>query len=98
MSKFTELIAADKPVLVDFSAEWCGPCKTMKTILDEVKRSVGDVVTVLKVDVDKNRQLAMRYGIQSVPTLMLFKRGRQMWSRSGVTSVSALTEILNNYK
>lgn len=98
MSKFNELIAADKLVLVDFFAEWCGPCKSMKPILEELKQKMGDGVTILKIDVDKNRQLALRYGIQSVPTLMIFKEGRQLWRQSGVVNAAALKDVLDNYK
>ena len=80
METFHELISSsDVPVIVDFFAEWCGPCKTMSPILKQVKDMQGDKVRIVKVDVDKNNALAMQYSIQSVPTLMIFKNGKQMW-------------------
>ncbi len=76
---FNEIIQSDKPVLVDFFTEWCGPCKTMGSILNEVKKEIGDTATILKVDVDKNSQTAVVCNVQGVPTLILFKNGRQLW-------------------
>jgi thioredoxin 1 len=95
MATFSELINSDKPVLVDFSAEWCGPCKMMKPILEEVKSHLGDKVTIIKVDVDQSPQAAINYQIQGVPTLILFKNGKTLWRQSGVVSANQLEDILN---
>lgn len=84
MEKFDDLITSNIPVLVDFYAEWCGPCKMMKPILEDVKAMKGEKVRVVKVDVDKHQELAAYYQIQSVPTLMIFKDGKQLWRQSGV--------------
>lgn len=94
MRKFSEIIGSDRPVLVDFSAEWCGPCKTMAPILQELKKLVGDRATILKVDVDKNPGVAKAYGIQGVPTLIIFKQGESQWRQSGVRSAQELAETL----
>ena len=93
--KFGDLIHGDKPVLVDFSAEWCGPCKMMPPILKELKTMTGDSVTIIKVDIDKNRPVASSYNIQSVPTLIIFRNGQVKWRRSGVTAAKELKAELD---
>lgn len=98
MGKFGELINADKPVLVDFTAEWCGPCKMMAPVLKQAKDLLGDNVTIIKVDIDKNPHVAQHYNIQGVPTLILFKRGEIKWRQSGVMPVQALVQAVNQHK
>ncbi len=94
---FAALINEKSATLVDFSAEWCGPCKMMKPILEELKTKVGDKVRIIKVDVDKNPQVASSYQIQGVPTLILFKAGQIKWRQSGVTQVNQLEKVINQY-
>jgi thioredoxin 1 len=94
---FSELINDSKPVLVDFSAEWCGPCKMMAPVLKQVKESVGDTATILKIDVDKNRQLADAWKISGVPTLILFKEGKVLWRQSGVVSAQMLRNVIQQH-
>ncbi|HAB28333.1 MULTISPECIES: thioredoxin [Xanthomarina] len=98
MSQFSELIHQEKPVLIDFFAEWCGPCKMMSPILKQVKDSLGDSVSILKVDVDKNQSLAAKYQVRGVPTLILFKQGKQLWRQSGVVQKEELINIINSNK
>jgi thioredoxin 1 len=95
MSKFNELINSDVPVLVDFYATWCGPCKTMSPILDEVAKQVQGKAKVIKVDVDKNQQAAAAYQVRGVPTLILFKNGKQIWRQSGVVPANELVNLIN---
>jgi thioredoxin 1 len=94
---FSELITDTKPVLVDFSAEWCGPCKMMAPVLKQVKDSVGDAATILKIDVDRNRQLADAWKISGVPTLILFKEGKVLWRQSGVVSAQMLRNLIQQH-
>lgn len=94
---FNELIQSDKPVLVDFFAEWCGPCKVMAPILKEVKHEIGDAASILKVDVDKNPQAAAEYQVQGVPTLILFKEGKVLWRQSGVVPKNGLVEVIKKF-
>ena len=98
MNNFNDIISGNKPVLVDFFAEWCGPCKMMKPILEELKNMIGDSATILKIDVDKNQAIASKYGIQSVPTLIIFKKGEIVWRQSGVMQAPILKDLLKNYK
>lgn len=95
---FNEMIQSEKPVLVDFFAEWCGPCKMMSPILKEVKDSLGDAITIIKVDVDKNPQAAAAYQVQGVPTLIVFKKGQAVWRQSGVVPKAGLVNILQQFK
>jgi thioredoxin 1 len=94
---FNEMIQSDKPVLVDFSAEWCGPCKMMAPILKEVKLEIGDTATIIKVDVDKNPQAASQYQVQGVPTLILFKNGKPLWRQSGVVPKAGLVSEIKKF-
>lgn len=95
MKTFKDLINSDKLTLVDFFAEWCGPCKTMKPILEDLKRKIGDKATIIKIDVDKNQEAAAAYAIRSVPTLMLFKSGKIVWQQAGVVSSNDLSKIID---
>lgn len=97
MTKFSEIINSEKPVLVDFFATWCGPCKLMSPILDDVKKEVGDKATILKIDVDKNQELAGKYQVRGVPTLMLFKNGEQLFRQSGVLQKDYLVSLLTEH-
>lgn len=99
MENFQELISSETPVLIDYYATWCGPCKMMHPVLDDLKERMGDRVKIVKIDVDvpANRQSVYEYQIQSVPTLMLFKQGKMLWRKSGVVSATELQEIIEKH-
>ncbi len=95
MNNFETHIQGEMPVVVDFFADWCGPCKMMPPILKEVKSAIGDKATILKMDVDKNRYYSEKYGIQSIPTLIIFKKGQIVWRKTGVASAKEILQQLN---
>ena len=95
-SSFSDIIKDEKPVLVDFYADWCGPCKTLAPILKDVKAELGDGIKIVKIDVDKNQELAGKYQVRGVPTMMLFKNGQQLWRQSGVLQKAEIVNIINS--
>ena len=98
MDRFKEVIQSPKPVLVDFYAEWCGPCQIMKPRLLDVAERMGEKAKVVEIDVDREKELAERYRIQSVPTFIIFKNGEQLWRQSGAISTIALLQLLTDYQ
>ncbi len=94
-TSFENIIQSEKPVLIDFFATWCGPCKMLAPVLKQVKDSLGEQITILKIDVDKNQELATKYQVRGVPTMLLFQNGKQLWRQSGVLTKE---EIIKNIK
>lgn len=98
MNNFSDIIKNEKLTLVDFYTEWCAPCKAMIPILEELKSSAEDKVTVLKIDAEKNQQISTMYQIRNVPTFFLFKNGNVLWKHSGHISLNNLKEIINQFQ
>lgn len=96
--KFQELINSERPVLIDFFATWCQPCKVQSSVLTSVKEKVGEAARIIKIDVDQYPTIASQYGVRGVPTLAIFKNGELLWKESGVHDVNTLTQLLNQYK
>lgn len=97
MASFSELINKKIPVLVDFKADWCGPCKTMIPILKDVKQQLKETISIIKIDVDKNPLIASQYQVRGVPTLIIFKEGKEVWKQSGVVQENQLIEIIKRF-
>ncbi|SHJ31416.1 thioredoxin [Aquimarina spongiae] len=97
-SSFSNIINSEKPVLVDFFADWCGPCKMLAPILKEVKDELGDQVKIVKIDVDKNQPLAAKYQVRGVPTMILFKDGKQLWRQSGVMQKNDIVATIQSHQ
>jgi thioredoxin 1 len=94
MSSFNQIIQSDKPVLVDFFATWCGPCQMLAPILKEVKANLGERISIIKIDVDKNQAVAAQYQVRGVPTMILFQNGKPLWRQSGVLSKEDLIKVI----
>ena len=94
-SNFYKLIQSEKPILVDFFASWCGPCQMLSPILKDVKDTLGDKIAIIKIDVDKNQQVASQYQVRGVPTMILFQNGKQLWRQSGVVDKNAIIKIIS---
>lgn len=97
MEKFEDIIKSDKPVLIDFFATWCGPCKMMHPVLESLAAKVGEKARIIKIDIDKNQQLASIYNVRSVPTFMVFKNGELQWRQSGMQPEESLQQVLEQY-
>ncbi|MEY4204161.1 MAG: hypothetical protein RL013_1865 [Bacteroidota bacterium] len=94
--KFEAIIQSDKPVLIDFFATWCGPCRAMAPVLSELKAKLGDRVTIVEIDVDEHTDLAVKMRVMGVPTFMVYKNGRQLWSEAGTFTLETLKKIIEN--
>jgi thioredoxin 1 len=97
-NSFNSILNSEIPVLIDFYATWCGPCKSLSPILDKLKKELGDSIKIIKIDVDKNQPLAQKNNVKGVPTLLLFKKGKQVWRQSGVVSKNDLIQVINSNK
>lgn len=97
MSSFSSIINSSQLVLIDFYADWCGPCKALTPILKDVKHELADTIKIIKIDVDKNQALASKYQVRGVPTMMLFKNGKQLWRQSGVLQKNEIITIINQH-
>lgn len=97
-TSFKDIINSDTPVLVDFFADWCGPCNMLAPILKQVKDEMGETVKIIKIDVDKNQALASQFQVRGVPTMILFKNGNQLWRQSGVLQKNEIISIINSHK
>ncbi len=97
-SSFNDIIDSKTPVLVDFYADWCGPCKMLGPILKEVKDELGDQIKIVKINVDKNQPLSTKYQVRGVPTMLLFKEGKQLWRQSGVLQKNEIISIINSHR
>ncbi len=97
MEKFSKIINNSKPVLIDFYADWCGPCQAMGPILKEVKNDLQNDVSIIKINVDKNPEISRRYGVRGIPTFFIFKNGEQLWRKSGILKKDELVTIINSF-
>ena len=98
MENFNDIINSEQLTLIDFFATWCGPCKMMHPVLEQLKEELGESIRIIKIDVDKNNSLASNYRVQSVPTLMLFRRGEQLWRQSGALPLSSLMNLIGQFQ
>ena len=96
-SSFSKIIDSEIPVLVDFYADWCGPCKMLAPILKQVKDEMGEAIKIVKIDVDKNKSIASKYNVRGVPTMLLFKKGKQLWRQSGVLQKNDIVQVVKSH-
>ena len=96
-SSFSKIIDSETPVLIDFYADWCGPCKMLAPILKQVKDEMGEAIKIVKIDVDKNQSIASKYNVRGVPTMLLFKNGKQLWRQSGVLQKNDIVQVVRSH-